>query len=423
MIKKISAILLALVLCLSVVVVPASALGSDMLIGYTVEFDKESYSAGETATVNVYFEVADGYEWGTGALVIGFNSAVFSIDDNSNSDIAASASNNDAWGSFYVAADSSTWAWQEGTTALDKVKTNIVSNNSDNENALYDQFLKVVINRDLNASHDNAALKNNGLPSEDINGDTNPFVSFQLVVSEDATDGTAVSAAVVSGAMAKNYCYMNYYKNPGSAQTVVKTTAAQSEIVAASSTIGEPTATSIITNGKAGIRFEKNADDSYAEKISVRTKAQIDGSTLQGLIGGITDNEAVEKKILKAGFVYIADANGTLNATTAQTVAKTKAKGESIDSHINAPVEYIQYDGTNYSFTCLITPIAQTEIATASFNSYAYIVIDVNGDGVADDGEWYFADAAGNAVSAKTLYNNNNDRAWAQYGWGTATDL
>lgn len=193
--------------------------------------------------------------------------------------------------------------------------------------------------------------------------------------------------------------------------------------VVSNAVVEETVVPSIITNGKPGIRFEKNADGTYANKISVRTKAQIAAGDLQGLIGGITDNDAVEKKILEAGFVYIADANGTLNATTAQTVAKTKADGESVDSHIKKSVSYIQYDGTNYSFTCLITPIEQADIATASFNTYAYIVIDVDGDGVADDNEWYFANAEGNAVSAKTLYNNLNDDAWEAYGWGTATDL
>lgn len=411
--KKFLSVFLSVVLLLSTFVYSASAaatISGSSTIGVEFEYLDENGNAvtsvqpEQVITVNIYANVNQANQALKAAkFQVWFNSAVYEYVDGSQKWVGPAT---------YLDSGSMT----EVITS-DTVYNNVAGKMTDAEkaygwdSALYMQF---VLNKTVSGSY---------LVQE--NADT-PMATAQFKVKDSVAPGTAAPlGAPQATTYVKRGAVYNYVQTTNiavpTATGVITLTTPGTEFTVVSGE--EPPATSIITNGKAGIRFEKNADDSYAEKISVRTKAQIDGSTLQGLIGGITDNDAVEDKILKAGFVYIADANGTLNATTAQTVAKTKAKGESIDSHINAPVEYIQYDGTNYSFTCLITPIAQTEIATASFNSYAYIVIDVNGDGVADDGEWYFADAAGNAVSAKTLYNNNNDRAWAQYGWGTATDL
>ena len=73
MVKKISALVLALVLCLSVVVVPASAgveLGDDTF-AIALEWDKSSYQAGETAYLSVYADGADDMSFYTGTITFG----------------------------------------------------------------------------------------------------------------------------------------------------------------------------------------------------------------------------------------------------------------------------------------------------------------------------------------------------------------
>lgn len=417
MIKKISAIILALVICLSVVVVPASALSGDAIVSFKVELDKETYSSGDTVTVSIYMEVADGYEWEGGVIYIGCNSSLFDTTVNAPDTVKETATLSDLYSTYYKDPAGITWAWEATATKLNNIKTN----NTAEENAMFDQYLKVPLTKDSAGTHDNSKSTMNGLTSEEINGQTEPCYTFQLTLNDEIDDGTVINMGVPSGAIAKKYSYFRYYANPG-----VKTTKSYPDVSKGYENINSTTSTigaaSIITDGKDGIRFEKDADGTYANMVSVRTKAQIAANEIQSRLGNITDNDAVEDKILEAGFVYIADANGTLNATTAQTVAKTKADGESVDSHIKKSVSYIQYDGTNYSFTCLVDEIAHANIATADFNAYAYIVLDIDGDGVADDDEWFFA-AAGNDASPSELYTAHSAAAWEAYGWGTAPAL
>ncbi len=290
MIKKISAIVLALVLCLSVVVMPASAyeLGASSEIAYVVELDKDSYSAGETVTIKVFLYGKSGLEFGTGAIIVGCNTAVFDQAENDKADVQASAVGSELNESYYKAANGSTWAWQTNTT----VYNNIVAGNTAAENAMFDQYMKYTIARNTSGTHDNAGSNKNGLPADEINADAEngiPFVSFQLKLKDDIADGTVINVGVPTGAMPKNYCYMNYYKDPGNLTTVVKTTQATSEIVnSTTATIGKATATYTVTyvDGSTELGKFTVEDGAATPTIANPTKA---GYTFKGWSPALAD--------------------------------------------------------------------------------------------------------------------------------------
>ena len=241
MVKKISAIFLALVLCLSVMVVPVSAyeLASGSRIAYVVTTDKEYYSAGETVTINLYMYGDASLQYAAGAVVFGCHSDVFDQSENDAADVKASATTGETAGTFYKHFEEQTWAWQTNTT----IYNNIVTNNTDEENELFDQFIKVAIARQgtSTGTHANSQNTKLGYPGSDMNAESEagiPFVSFQLKLRDDLADGTKVNVGIPTGPMAKNYTYINVFSDPGNATTVTKTSQSDSEVVWATATKG-----------------------------------------------------------------------------------------------------------------------------------------------------------------------------------------
>ena len=146
MIKKISAIVLALVLCLSVVVVPVSAMDLDgSVIGYEVKFDKEYYNPGDEAVVSVYVNAAEGYELGTFMISIGFQSSVFKAEDNS--DVKSTAVTNGAYQMLYADIANANFGWSAAN-----IVTNIKNSCTAEENALYDAYMCIQGSRDASSS-------------------------------------------------------------------------------------------------------------------------------------------------------------------------------------------------------------------------------------------------------------------------------
>ena len=414
MIKKISAIVLALVLCLSVVVLPASALADGTSYAFRVELDKEFYSAGDTATISIYFEGDEELQFGGGAVVIGVNTAIFNATDNTNATIKASATSSDAYNTYYKDAGSSTWSFLTSTTNTNYKK--IYNNNSAEDNAMYNAYVKVALARNLNGSHENAADNTLGIPGADLSSADEPILTFQLKVASDVADGTAVNVGIPSGAYtsAAKQSYIYYYSDPGNATTTVGLYDGTFDASAAKveATIGAATPSITIAQGKDGIMFNKDASGAYANSIRVRTKAEINAAELQAAVGA-TANDDVEGYIVEAGFVFAA-------STVAFDIdtAKAVAEGGSAAGYTKKNVSYIKNDGTNYVYTCLIE-VQDADIASADFNTFAYIALDFDKDGAAD--MYYYYDAA-NDISSKALFNQFNDNAWAAYGWGTATD-
>lgn len=397
MIKKISALALALVLCLSVVVIPASAyeLASGTEVAYIVELDKEYYAAGETATVNIYLYGKEDLEFGTGAIVIGMNSAVFDMDENDVATIKENGSSGDAMASWYKDVSNASWAWQTNATIL----TNIENNNTAEENKMFDQYLKITLAKNTSGSHANIGSNKNGIPTEDINADSDagiPFISIQLKVRDDVEDGTAINVGIPTGPMAKNYTYMNYYKNPGSATTVVKTKPSTSEVVfSTTATVGsgavEVTPLSV-SYWKDQIRFDKNANTgAYAGTFDYRILATIDN--FDEVIG--TDYD----KVINVGFIF----NKGSAIDEAAAKAQVESGSGSYSYYDNCYVSTL-YQGKTYVFACLVNDIPDADKGTV-LSAMAYVVYEI-------DGVTYYAYSDVQTSDFTGLYNQYYSQAF-----------
>ena len=296
MIKKISAIVLALVLCLSVVVMPASALDlGSAEIGYEIKLDKEFYSAGDTAIVSVYINAKDTYELGTGLLMIGMSSAVFAQADNATSDISATAVGNETMQTFWKTPDLFTYAWASPAQI-----SAVSGSNSEAENAMYDQYLRITIARATGTDYGTK----NGLPAADLNADAEPFMQFELKVAEGVADGTVINVGIPGGVLAKNQTYVNYYKSPGTATTIAKISNTGAVSNAATATVGKATPELTIVKDKTQINFDPDQNGYYEGKFAIRQFVEFDN--LLDVFG-----TAVEAKdgadgtgLTEVGFVY-----------------------------------------------------------------------------------------------------------------------
>lgn len=402
MVKKISAVLLALVLCLSVVVLPASAAGfaadytlAGKEIAYKIELDKTSYKAGDTAVVSVYLFVDDTKEFGTGALVFGMNSAVFAQADNAANDVKAGSTGNATFTSFYKATTNATWAWQPAT-----IVNNISAGNTAEENANYDEYLKIVIARNLSGTHANAGTNVNGLPGSEINADPDPFITFKLKVKADTT-ASEINIGIPSGSMPKNYTYMNWYSNPGSAATVTKTSAATTDTtyMATSATIGA--AGPALAKSKAQVKMTPNSATTVEDAFSFRVTSKITDADWDTYFANSADSAATTNAIKAVGFVAYKGTAG-FNLDTAKAVAQgTPAAGYDV-----ATTDYIQKanDTSDAFFGCRVDI---TSAATRSDVTYVAFV--------------QYLDATGNTAYAfydaeqQALLNTNYDTIVSNY--------
>lgn len=411
MVKKISAIVLALVLCLSVVVMPASAyeLASGSVVAYVVELDKEYYSAGDTVTVNLYIYGDENTEFNGGALVFGCHSSVFAQADNAAADVKASATTGDNASTFYKQFSDLTWAWQTNTT----IYNNIVANNTAEENQKFDQFIKVAPARlsTADGTHENSQNSKHGYYGSDFNAESDagiPFVSFQLKLRDDLADGTKIEIGIPKGPMAKNYTYMDTFKTPGTATTKVKTTAANSEVVwSTNAVIGKATVETTpleISHWKNQIRFETKADGSYYGVFDGRILMSIDN--FDEVFASITD---AEDAVIDAGFIFAKSTSGAaLDEATAQ--AQVKGEGNAYSQVKNAYVSTAFKDaekgGKGYVMSCMIDNVADADKATVSLSAMAYVIYtDANG-------ETAYAFSPVETSTFESLYNSNFSQAF-----------
>lgn len=284
MIKKISAVLLALVLCFSVVVLPvyAAGFGSDYKLAdgkrlaYKVELDKEYYSAGDTVTVNVYLNVDSNTQIHTGSMAFGVSSAVFDTTTNAAATVKATATANDTYNSFYNDVASLNWSWLK--TAI---ITRISKANTAEENAAYDQYLKVVFTRNLSGSHANANKNTAGLPGNDVNADKEPFFSFKLKVRDDVADGTPVRVAITSGTITSNPAQTAFKAFLDGATTNVSpaTTAYDVSAAVATATVGTPApAGPVVAKAKSQVKMTATSATTVADEFSFRVISKISDS-------------------------------------------------------------------------------------------------------------------------------------------------
>ncbi len=395
MIKKISAIVLALVLCLSVIVVPASAAGvnlpADKKMAFSLEWDKASYSAGDTAILSVYMDAADDVPLFTGAFTIGLNSAVISQVDNPIADVKANATTNDPFGTYWKPA-ATNLSWLAAA-----IVTKVNAQNTSEENALYDHYLKFTAAKNIAGSHENAGNNMDGFYGSDFDP-SQPIMTIALKVRADVADGTALNAAITTGTYkvtpaAASPTTWKYYTAPGSASTSANLTAADFDVsqAVATATVGEVAAPSILKPMSSQIRFKgvkTEADfDAYnalvgeEKTFDVRTRATISTDDFNAKF---TDEATAKTGITDFGFVYAAQSNV---AAFDLATAKGVAQGTAAEGYVKHPCHYIQRTAEGYNFTCLISGIADAE-HTEVVNCVAYVCFN---------GEYIFFDAPATA--------------------------
>lgn len=379
MIKKISAVVLALVLCLSVIVVPASAakveLGSAKM-AFSLAWDKASYSAGDTAYLSIYMDAADDLPLYTGSFIIGLNSAVFKQADNPIANVKANATTSDNFASYWKGADTNL-SWLAAG-----VVTRVKNANTAEENAKFDQYLKYTAAKNGAGTHTNAGNNMDGFYGNEFNADE-PIMTIALKVAADVPDGTAVEAAMTSGSLTVSPVQTSwlYYTAPNSATSTTAIAATDIDVSATviSAKIGAP---SIIKDGGSQIRFrgisQTGTAADYQGEFDVRTVAKISEADFAAKF---TDEATAIEKITDIGFVY---ARTSKVADFNLEKAKQVAQGADIAGYTKKQISHIQHTaGNDYQFTCLVENIPDAD-KTDSLNALAYVCFN---------GEWIFADA------------------------------
>ena len=284
MIKKISAIILALVLCISVMVVPASAaveLG-DAQIAFSIEFDKESYNAGDTAILSVYMDAEDSLSLATGSFLIGLSSDVFDPTAHTTADLKATGMNAEWFESYYTPASGG--LSQLASTVVPKVQ----AANTDEENELYDWYVKYTAGKNSAGGwHDSIGTTKDGFHGDEFIADE-PIIQIVLTVRDDVPNGTVANAAITSGSLTSTPIQTSwkYYKNPGNATTTASISASNIDAsqAVATATIGatacehaNTTATEEITANAtctaAGSKVVTTVCDDCGETVSTETVA------------------------------------------------------------------------------------------------------------------------------------------------------
>lgn len=355
MMKKIGAVLLALVLCLSVAVLPVSAgfdadytLADGKRIAYKVELDKASYNAGETVTVKVFLKGDSGVEFHTGSLLFGVNSDVFDITVNAANTVKATAVANETFNSFYNDVTGLNWAWQAAA-----IKTRIATASTAEENALYNEYLKVVLTRNTSGSHANAGLNTNGLPGDDVNADAEPFIQFQLKLKDNIADGTPVNVAITSGSIKCSPAQTAFKafldgstKNVSPAVDTYDVSAA-----VASATVGEVApAGPVLTKAKSQVKMTATSATTVADAFQFRVISSISAADWDTYFANTGKADATANAITSVGFVAYKGTTGFNLDTAKAAVAGTVADGYQV-----ATTDYIQHaDGADAKFGCRI---------------------------------------------------------------------
>lgn len=334
MIKKISAVLLALTLCFSVMVLPATALSGEEKIGYRIELDKDTYAAGEPVTVSLYLDVDDDTELHTGTLLIGINSAAFDVTTNAADTVKATATGNDTFTSFYNDPSGVLWAY-----LADKVVTQVQGSNTAAENELYDKYIKISITRNLSGSHANAADNKHGLPGSDINADADPFLQFTLTLKDSLADGAAVNVGITSGSIAKTQTAFKAFTNPGNATTTANLTAAQTNLDASADTAVIGTAASLaVAKYKAQLKMTPTSATTVADDFSFRVQSVITDADWDAYVANTGDNSATTSAIQSMGIVAYKGA-GTFDEATAKALV---IDGTAATDYACAETDYVQ---------------------------------------------------------------------------------
>jgi len=382
MIKKISAVLLALVLCLSVVVLPASAAGfaddytlaEGKRIAYKLELDKASYNPGDTVTVKMYLYADSAIDLHTGSFLFAVNSALFDTTVNAANTVKATATSNAIYQSFYNDITALNWAWQAAA-----IKTRLQSASTEQENADYNEYLKIVLSRNTSGSHANAGLNTAGLTGSDVSADKDPFITFQLKLKDDIAPGTDVKVAITTGSILSTPAQTAFKvfadgstKNVSPATSVYDVSAA-----VATATVGPetPAGPALAHQGRqVKMAVENGAVVSGTEQL--RVVSAITPDDWKTYFANTTTTGATTNAIQEVGIVAFKGTAAAFDADTAKAVAQgTAAEGYSANS-----TDYIQNDTAGKTGMYLFG--ARIEYQSAVFDTtYLAYVKYLNADG------------------------------------------
>ena len=354
MVKKISAIILALVLCLSVVMLPANAAGFDesyvfadgKTSAFRLELDKSSYNKGDTVTVSVYLRLADeAAELKSSYLTFALNSALFDKTDAANATINTAVAC-DTWEAYWKSPASSLWAWVNAT-----VTGRIQKAASAEEKALYDTYLRVSLAQDI----DKVTDTKHGVVAGDINAETAPLLTFSLKLRDDIPDGTTVNIAMSEAALKCTpvQTSLTFFTNPGNATTSKAAAAATYDVSAAvaSATVGAVApAAPVLTKASSQVKMTATSASTVADAFQFRVISSISDADWNTYFANTGKAGATANAITNVGFVAYKGTAGFNLDTAKAAVAGTAADGYQV-----ATTDYIQHaDGTDAKFGCRI---------------------------------------------------------------------
>lgn len=377
MMKKIGAVLLALVLCLSVAVLPVYAgfnsdytLASGKSVAYKIELDKPSYKAGETVTVKLFMRIQDADQLNGAALTFAVNSALFDLTENAADTVKTTATLSDNAATLFKAPKDYQWAWLSGTPL-----TRLTQANTAEENALYDSYLKTSLARDMYGTHENAGVTTKGLPGSEINADDQPLFQFQLKLKDNIADGTAVNVAITSGTINGKpaQATASIFVNGATRATNMAATGFDVSAAVASATVGQVApAGPVLTKAVSQVKMTLTSATTVAEPFQYRVISKISGDDWNEYFANTGTENAGTNAITSVGFVAYKGA-----AAFDLETAKAVANGATAADYAAKETDYIQYDGSEAKFGCRIDFTAKPE------NDVTYIAyakyLDANG--------------------------------------------
>ncbi len=375
MIKKISALVLALVICLSVVVMPASAVGVELGsydAAFALEWDKDSYSAGETAYLSLYIDVKDGIAINQINTSIALNTEVLDVDTS----VVPTAVFNETIESYFKTASAMSWF---NSTQLTRVQ----SSSTDAEKLLYDNGFKWAAGKNAQGDHENAQSTKDGFYFDSYDSNE-PVAVFEFKVKEGIADGTAINALIVSGSAtgtaATAPVMLKYYKNPGNAVTTGTLAAASFDFsqAVATATVGTAAPASIINPLKGQMRYANTEKTVF----DVRALAYISGADFNATF---TDIPTAKSMITEAGFVFAAGSNvgKTIDTAIVKDIIENYEDGTGRDGFLKKQVHTIStsIQPGDYVLSCMVPDVTEVADYNNSLIAVAYIVYkDANGD-------------------------------------------
>lgn len=384
--KKILGVLLALAMLVNVFAMFSFALAPDSAIDLTLSVDKPSYSAGDVVTITVSEKVDPvvGDMRIGGYYVIGYNSSVIDFPEPDSQDIttcnfAPLQGGYDAAGSAIILSADNIGAGDTIDSGYD-----------------WDKAQTVGVADDLLTSFDATA----GVD----------LFTFQMKLSDTVADGDYV-IGFNQGSFENYNGYANdhanggvygyYDDNPTDGIYDYGTTANYS-LGTVTIHVGAPASASILNPFKSQIRFDKNADGTYAGTFDVRQLAVVSKADFENTFGATV--EAQKAAIAEVGFVFArTSAVATFDVEAAKALIEN---GTAATGYVKKTVDYITTNsvvGTdNYGISCIVEDIPTAD-NTDGISALAYI------KGV--DGTYYYYPAA-ELTSFNTLYTAHYNSAF-----------